>query len=59
MTGIEPRRCATADEVDAHSGWRRVLYWRPGERAKIKRLTNRRERRERQRDTTRRVREQT
>lgn len=59
MSAVEPRRCATGDEVDAHSQWRHVLHWRPGERAKIKQLTNRRERRERQRDTARRLREET
>jgi hypothetical protein len=39
-----------ADEYDAFTGWRRVMYWRPGERKAIKARANRRERRvERQR----------
>jgi hypothetical protein len=45
-TGIVPRRAVNGDEVDAHSRWRRVIAWRRGEVAAIKRRTNRRERRE-------------
>ncbi len=32
-------------EVNAFTGWRRVLRWRPGERKSIKRLSHRRDRR--------------
>lgn len=34
----------TGDEYDALTGWRKVLHWRAGERARIKRLYRRRER---------------
>lgn len=33
------------DEYDAFTGWRKFLYWQPGERAKIKATFNRRVRR--------------
>ena len=33
------------DEFDAITRWRRYLYWRAGERARIKRAYRRRERR--------------
>jgi hypothetical protein len=33
-----------ADEQDVVTGWRRVLHWRPGEVARIKRRLRRRER---------------
>jgi hypothetical protein len=47
MSGILPRRCIDGDEVDAHSRRsRRMLRWKPGELAAIKRRTNKRERRE-------------
>ncbi len=39
----------SGDEQDAFSSWRKVLKWRSGERAKIKRRYRRRERREAQR----------
>lgn len=39
------RACRSADEFDAFTGWRRVYQWRPGERSRIKRRANRRERR--------------
>lgn len=58
MTDTEPRRAVTSDEVDAHSRFRHYLSWRPGERAAIKRRTNRRERRERRQDAERRSREE-
>jgi hypothetical protein len=35
----------TGDEFDALTRWRKVLPWRAGARAKIKRLYRRRERR--------------
>lgn len=35
----------TGDEYDALTGWKRYLYWRPGERKRIKRGYNRRARR--------------
>lgn len=43
------------EEQDVHTGWRRYLtsYQRAGKVAKAKRRTNRRERREGQRDTRR------
>lgn len=43
----------TADEQDVHTGWRHVMasYQRPGATKKVKRATNRRERREGQRET--------
>ena len=34
----------TGDEFDALTGWRNVLHWRTGERARIKRAYRRRER---------------
>lgn len=33
------------DEYDAFTGWRRVMHWQPGERARIKATYNRRVRR--------------
>ena len=39
------RRMLGGVEQDAFSGWRRVIRFRPGERALIKRKANRRERR--------------
>lgn len=57
MSGIEPRRAVSGDEVDAHSRFRHFLRWRPGQRAAVKRRTNRRERNERKADTARQVRE--
>lgn len=50
-TGVEPRRAVDGDEVDAHSRFRHFLNWRPGQRAAVKRRSNRRERRERQNET--------
>lgn len=50
---IEPRRCTDGDECDAHEA--RQIYTcfqRPGYAAKIKRRTNRRERREGKADIT-------
>lgn len=58
MSTTEPRRAANGEEVDAHGRWRHYLIWRPGERAAIKRRTNRRERRERKADASRRVQEE-
>lgn len=50
-SNTEPRRAVTGDEADAYSPiYRRWYHWRPGERAAIKRRTNRRERRERRDD---------
>lgn len=43
MKHFTPMR--TGDEYDALTGWRRLLHWRAGERAKVKRLYRRRERR--------------
>lgn len=40
------RRAKTADEFDVVSRWRRVLSWRRGEVARIKRRMRRRERHE-------------
>lgn len=57
MGAIEPRRAVTADEVDVHSRFRRFMNWRPGEKGAVKRRTNRRERRERQADAQRQLRE--
>ncbi len=59
MTDTEPRRAVNADEVDAHSRFRHYLSWRPGQRAAVKRRTNRRERHERKVDVERRLREET
>lgn len=39
-----PRPAKQADEYDVVTGWRRVLVWRPGEVARIKRRIRRRER---------------
>lgn len=57
MDEIEPRRAVNADEVDAHSRFRHFLRWRPGQRAAVKRRTNRRERHERKVDIDRQLRE--
>jgi hypothetical protein len=54
ITSNTRRRVAvTADECDTHSGWRHVMarYQRAGAAKKVKRVTNRRERREGQRET--------
>lgn len=59
MTDTEPRRAVTGEEVDAYSRARHWYHWRPGERAAIKRRTNRRERRERRDDARRRAHEET
>jgi hypothetical protein len=42
------RRITSADEQDVHTKWRHALCWtkRAGATAKVKRRTNRRERRE-------------
>lgn len=40
------RQIKDADEQDALTGWKKYLHWRPGERKKVKRKANRRERRE-------------
>jgi hypothetical protein len=40
------RRTVKCDEWDVVTGWRRLLIWRPGEVATIKRRMRRRERRE-------------
>lgn len=58
MSDTEPRRCVDYEEQGAHTGWRQVLFWQSGELAKVKRRTNRRERRERRLDAERRVREE-
>lgn len=44
----EPRRIVTGDEQDVHTRWRHLYCWtkRPGATKKVKRRTNRRERRE-------------
>lgn len=54
------RRAITADEVDVHSRWRRyhTCYQRAGKAAKVKRATNRRERREGKTETERNYREE-
>lgn len=39
------RRMVGGAEQDAFTGWRRLIRFRPGERALIKRKANRRERR--------------
>lgn len=44
-------------EQDALTGWRKVRHFNPGARAFVKRLVNRRERREGKRDTERREQE--
>lgn len=59
MSDIEPRRAVNGDEVDAHSRFRHFLRWRPGQRAAVKRRTNRRERNERKVDVARRLRDET
>lgn len=41
-----PRRLICGDEVDACTGWRKVLLWHSGVRHKTKRKINKRERRE-------------
>jgi hypothetical protein len=38
-----------ADEFDATTRWRHVMFWRPGERKKIKQRMNRRFRRRKDR----------
>lgn len=40
------RKMHDADEFDAFTGWRHVMHWRPGAIKKIKRRSNKRERRE-------------
>lgn len=49
----EPRRAVTADEKDVYSGWRKLLccFDRAGATKRVKRSTNRRERRELSADT--------
>jgi hypothetical protein len=47
------RRTVKADEYDVVTGWRRVLVWRRGEVAGIKRRMRRRERREAQQELRR------
>jgi len=37
--------CRNGDEYDAFTGWRRVISWKRGEVARIKRAYRRRERR--------------
>lgn len=59
MSDTEPRRAVNGDEVDAHSRFRHFLSWRPGQRAAVKRRTNRRERQERKVDVARRLRDET
>ena len=54
-TDTERRVALIGAEVDAHSRFRHYLVWRRGERAAVKRHTNRRERRERKLDARRRV----
>jgi len=44
------RRTVTEDEYDVTTRWRRVLTWRRGEVARVKRRMRRRERREGRRD---------
>jgi hypothetical protein len=48
MSNTRRRVALSADECDAHSGWRHVMvrYQRPGMAKKVKRRTNRRERRQ-------------
>lgn len=38
------RACHDADEYDAFTGWRKYLYWKPGELKKIKRRASKRDR---------------
>jgi hypothetical protein len=40
------RRVVTADEQDAFTPWRKVMFWQRGELRKIKRRAAKRERRE-------------
>ncbi len=56
MSNTEPRRAVNGDEVNAHSRFRHLVRWRPGQRAAVKRRTNRRERNERKVDIARRLR---
>lgn len=35
----------SADEIDAFTGWRKVLFWRPGQRKAVKARSHRRDRR--------------
>jgi hypothetical protein len=46
------RRIAGWDEQDAYTRWRRLLRWRPGQIARIKRHTHQRERRAARREIT-------
>jgi hypothetical protein len=48
---VTKRPCHDADEYDAFTGWRKVLHWHPGQRKKIKRRANKRERRNAKRIT--------
>ena len=43
---MTPRKMATWEERDVHTGWRKVLFWQRGELRAAKQRTNRRERRE-------------
>lgn len=40
----------TADEFDAFTGWRRLIFWQRGELRKIKQSSHRRDRRAARRD---------
>lgn len=40
------RRMINAEEYDAYTRWRRMLFWQRGELAKVKRRTHKRERQE-------------
>ncbi len=42
---MSARRVVNGEEVDAHTSWRRLLYWHRGELAAAKRRTRRRARR--------------
>lgn len=57
VTDTVPRRAVHCEEADVHSPWRYALVWcgRPGATSRVKRRTNRRERREGARDVAQQV----
>lgn len=44
---------STDDEIDAFTGWRKVLHWRPGQRKAVKKRSHRRDRRAARRQASR------
>ncbi len=52
MSGVK-RSTWREDEYDVVTGWRRMLVWRRGEVARIKRRMRRRERRQAKREISR------